>query len=1031
MRRAQSAAKPKFVGVRIDVETKSGTDVKFGPYRYTEDPDFGMLLIGYCPIREYPGGARSLGKARLLDLTDAGAVAQFQGILDNPRYEKHAFNANFERITLGRWMGLAPGTYLDPISWRCSAIKANTAGVFGTLDEVGRAVRSPTSKDKRGKQLIRFFSVPMNSREQKTADASCGCQRFHDPAKHPVEFREYGEYNKQDVVAEAMVDRLLPDPSDDVWREYEADQRINDRGFRHFKGLSQQAVKQVKVEKDRLMADLKVLTGLDNPNSIQQMQGWLDAQGYPMTSLDKAHREEALLDPNCPPHVQQVLTMKGAASLSSVAKHQAALDTRCQDGRIRGSLRFYGAHTGREAGRGIQPQNLPRAEASAQDRARLLRGQAGRDAPEIAKGTARASIVPARGHVFVVFDYNSIEARVLAGLAGEKWAEDEFKGDGKIYEATAATMFPGVVKADLVAALKRCGKCGHCASCRIRGSGKVSCIAEGEPVLTDHGLVPIERVSKNDLVWDGVEWVRHDGVVCLGIKEVITYDGLTATPDHRVWTTAGDGTPVALGDAAASGARLVQSGAGRNPVTVSGRYRDRAQVHQAEAPRSLRSGSLRRMLSGILVRVVERTSRESLVRLVRWAGPETSEVVGPQANSSEATLHESERSGVLKLRREGDRVPVLVGTGGGALDASESAECGARVADRPGGQRWPLRTGESPYGQAAGEPEQSSLHEPERVRPGLLAVRRIYRATATLLWAVSGRRDRQSATSRGGEAQGVAADRITTRVYDLLNAGPRHRFTVSGRLVHNCLALGYAGGAGALVTMGAEKEGIDIGNYKMLHAEWTALGKPGKFHEWERDRHDYPELIRLRDAYREASPMTVRFWKLCAKAWDVAALQGKGAKFGQDQMLTFIRDGRHNRLVLPSGRSIWYRFAKSHVETLKSGDTRVDRRTFIGKAGGVGHMRVDTHGGKLTENVVQAVARDILFDLIMRIESLTAQGWPGRIVLHVHDEVVIEVPKAQAQQVFDDVDGMMQIAPAWGQRFIVKGEGSILERYKK
>lgn len=703
---------PKLVGLRIDVETRSRVEVKFGAYRYSECPDFRMLLIGYSPIREYAGGARKLGAVRLLNLKDLIAVRRFQDILLGTRYEKHAFNANFERITLSRWLGMSDGVYIDPENWRCSAVQANTAGVFGSLDEVARAVRSPITKDPEGRRLIKLFSIPQKNGQ------------FVLPEDAPQDFIKYGDYNMQDVVTEAVVSNALPTPSDEVWREYEADQRINDRGFRHFKGLSLAAVRQVEVEKDRLMADLTSLTGVDNPNSTQQFRAWLEQPGqdYPLVSLDKAHREEALLDPMCPSHVKQALTLKGQASLSSVTKHQAALDTRCQDGRIRGSLRFYGAHTGREAGRGIQPQNLPKAEANAPDRARLIRGTADRDAPEIAKGTVRASIVPAKDNVFVVFDYNAIEARVLAGLAGERWAEDEFRGEGKIYERTAEMMIPGVTKDQLVKALRLCGKCGNCAECRIRGRGKVS-----------------------------------------------------------------------------------------------------------------------------------------------------------------------------------------------------------------------------------------------------------------------------------------------------------------------NLALGFGGAAGALVTMGAEKEGIDIGNYALLHAEWEASGKPGKFHEWEPSRHDYPELIKLRDAYRDASPATVRFWKQCALAWDVS-VSGKAAKFGQNATLTMMRDGQHNRMVLPSGRSIWYRFAKTHLDPKKvdrNGDPRVDRRTFIGKAGGVGHMRVDTHGGKLTENVTQAVARDLLFDLIMRIEALTAQGWPGRIVLHVHDEVVVEVHKTQAQQVYDDIEGMMGVSPSWGKTFVLKGEGSILERYKK
>lgn len=716
-----AAKKPyRVIGIRIDIETRSGQDIKHGVYGYTEHPDFEVLINSYSMIRQYPGGSTLLTPVKRLDLNDQSKCGAFGDLLRNPRFQKHAFNANFERVALSRWLGMPTGQYLDPVNWRCSAVRANVNGVFGTLDEVARAVRSPATKDAQGKALIKMFSVPMSARDQKAAAKTCECVKYHDPAVHPAEFKAFAEYCDQDVVTEAAVAREFPDPPASVQAEYEADQRINDRGVRHFKGLSLAAVEQVEHEKNRLMADLKDLTGLDNPNSIKQMRGWLNDQDYPLMSLNKETREEALADPDIPAHVAEALTLKGAASLSSVAKHKAALDTRSDDGRIRGSLRFYGAHTGREAGRGIQPQNLPRYEAPASDRARMLRGTAGADAPEIAKGSVRASLVPARGCEFAVADYNAIEARVLGWLAGELAVLNEFRhGPGKIYEATAATMF-GIDKMALIAALKACGKCGHCDDCGTRGKGKVS-----------------------------------------------------------------------------------------------------------------------------------------------------------------------------------------------------------------------------------------------------------------------------------------------------------------------NLALGYAGSAGALVTMGAEKEGIDCGNYISLHREWEMDGKPGKFHEWERDRHDYPELIRLRDVYRESFPATSRFWKLCAKAWDVAATTGRGVKFGDNGVLSMIRDGQHNRLIMPSGRSIWYRYAKSHMVTNRFGDTKVDRRTFIGKAGGVGHVRTDTHGGKLTENVTQAVARDVLFDLIMKVEAMTAAGWPGRIVLHVHDEVVVEAPHRQAQQCLDDVLGLMAEPPLWAPGLPVKGAGALMPRYGK
>ena len=904
-----TGSKPRrtCIGARIDIETKSATPIDAGSYRYAEDLHFEALVISYSPIWRYPGGTERLGAIRTLDQRNAQQVATFQRILTEPRFQKHAFNANFERVALSRWLNMPTGFYLDPENWRCSAVLANVHGVFGTLDEVARAVRSPIQKDPEGRRLIKLFSVPETRKRTGVPDNN----PFHSPGpgdcwcgqNHVADFGKFRAYCENDVRTEALVAASFPGMPPELQAEYEADQRINDRGVRHFKGLSEAAVRQVEAERDRLMGELKARTGLANPNSIQQMRGWLDDQGYPMLSLAKEPREEALADPSCPPRVAEVLQLKGNASLSSVAKHQAALKQRSGDGRVRGAFRFYGAHTGREAGRGIQPQNLPRYEASDADRRRLLFGAAGRDAPRIAKGTVRSSLVPAKGHVFVVCDYNAIEARVLGAFAGEKWVEAEFRDAGKIYEATAETVL-GVPKQRIIAARAKCEECGKCEECAVRQQAKVACIAEGQLVLTDRGEVPIERVSRNDLVWDGVEWVRHDGAVCLGTKEIITHDGLTATPDHRVWCPSGDGAHVAFGDAADRGDGLVQSGSGRRPVQVGDRYRDRAEVHQTQASRGVRPGALRRVLP-----------------------------------------------------------------------------------------------------------------------------RRVHRAATAVLRAVAGSDHRSREASRGREAEGVAPDRVEARVYDLLNAGPRHRYTVQGRLVHNCLALGYAGGAGALVTMGAEGAGIDCGNYRELHAQWLALGAPGKFHEWNRDAHHYPALLALRDAYRDSSPATVRFWKQCAMAWDLAAVTGSPSTWGQNECLQMVRDGRHNRLVLPSGRSIWYRFARSHADP--ENPERIDRRTFIGKSSGVGHSRTDTHGGKLTENLTQAGARDVMFDLLMQIEQMTAGGWPGRTVMHVHDEVVIETPERSADRVLQDTLGLMSTSPTWAPFLPVKGGGKIMERYGK
>lgn len=704
----------KLVGVRIDIETKSAVDLKkSGVYPYSEDPDFEVLVVGYTPIRA-TNTERQMGKPRRLDLYNQKDVDRFSELLLDPGIEKHAYNAAFERIALSQWVGLPDNTYLDPKNWHCAQVRANVNGVFGSLDEVARVLRSPIRKDKEGTRLITMFSKPISARAKRT----CPCGVFHDPQHHPEDFKKFESYCLQDVMTEAGVAALLPNIPKFVQKQYEADQRINDRGFLHDEDLALAAVKAVTAEQGRLMNRLRGLTGVDNPNSNQQMQAWLADQNYPMESLDKANREKALADPDIPSVVARALELKGAASLSSVSKHKAGLATRCKDGRIRGSLAFYGAHTGREAGRGIQPQNLPRYVASDADRALLVSGNAGDQAPEIAKGTVRSSIIAPKKMVFVVPDYNAIEARCLGWQAQETWVEDEFRGEGKIYEATAARMF-GADKAAIIQGRIDCGECGKCIPCVVRGQGKVS-----------------------------------------------------------------------------------------------------------------------------------------------------------------------------------------------------------------------------------------------------------------------------------------------------------------------ELGLGYAGGAGALVTMGAEKNGIDIGNYNLLHEDWERLGKPGgKFHEWERDRHDYPELLRLRDLWRDARPKTTAFWRTCGFAWDRAAVHGKEYQFGPDGRIAMLRDGRHNRLVLPSGRSIWYRNARS-IPSERNPD-KIDRRTFVGKSQNIGHTRIDTHGGKLTENITQAVARDVLFDLMMQIEKMTRKGWPGRLVLHVHDEVVLQVREKHADQVLADTLGLMSQTPKWAPGLQLKGEGKIMERYGK
>jgi DNA polymerase len=179
------------------------------------------------------------------------------------------------------------------------------------------------------------------------------------------------------------------------------------------------------------------------------------------------------------------------------------------------------------------------------------------DVPDTLSQLVRTAFIPRKGCRFIVSDFSAIEARVLSWLAGESWRMDVFAQNGDIYCATAGRMFHCTVT--------KHGENGH-----LRQKGKqaeLACIAEGQLVLTDQGLVPIECVTTDHLLWDGESWVSHEGVIYKGRREVITYEGLSATADHLVWVE-GEPGPVHLGVAAACNAHLVQTGNGNTAVPI-------------------------------------------------------------------------------------------------------------------------------------------------------------------------------------------------------------------------------------------------------------------------------------------------------------------------------------------------------------------------------------------------------------------------------------------------------------------------------
>ena len=780
----------------IDIETYSSAPLpKCGVYRYCDAPDFEILLFSYA-FDDEPVQTIDLARGETLPKEVISA-------LEDPDIIKVAYNAQFERVCLSRYLG----HWLDPHQWRCTMVMAAYLTLPGRLADAAVALGTTEKKMEEGKDLIRYFSVPC-----KPSKTNGGRTR-NLPTDAPEKWAVYRQYNAQDVETERAIRKALekyPLPEQE-WELYALDQQINDRGVRVDKKLVKNAIAVDAVFAQAAYQRAKELTGLENPGSVNQLKAWLADQDMPMESLArKIVQEKAAQTDGI---VAELLNLRLELSKTSVKKYEAMARCVCRDGRIHGMMQFYGAsRTGRFASRILNMQNLPQNHLPDLDLAREIVKTGDEElldtlfasVPGTLSELIRTAFIPKDGCRFLVADFSAIEARVLAWLANEEWVLEEFRGKGKIYEATASRMFhipqESIVKGNPNYEYRQKGK-----------QATLSCIAEGQLVLTDHGLIQIENVKPHHRLWDGENWVSHEGVVYRGQREVMTYDGLTATADHLVWIE-GQARPVYFGFAAASGARLIRTEYCGQAISMS-------------TPRS--------------------------------------------------AMEQEEQNG------------------------------------------HPL----------------------------------------------------------------ITAHRRTARLYDIRNAGPHHRFTVSGRLVHNC---GYGGGVGALKAMGA----------KMPEEEMQPLV----------------------DAWRAANPNIVAFWSALDRVArtvirrKTSARIGKVALYWQDDKM-FMR--------LPSGRNLCYQ--SPHFTVNRFGSDAIGYYA----PNAAGQMVVqETFGGKLAENATQAIARDILAHALLTLEK---NGYP--VIFHVHDESVIEKPIGQGS--LEEACRLMAIAPDWAKDLPLRADGYECAYYQK
>lgn len=772
----------------LDLETYSSAPLpRCGVYRYCDAPDFEILLFSYAFDDE---------PVQTIDLASGEALPpEVISALEDPNIIKVAYNAQFERVCLSRYLG----HWLDPHQWRCTMVMAAYLTLPGRLADAAVALGTTEKKMEEGKDLIRYFSVPCKPTKTN------GGRTRNLPTDAPEKWAVYKQYNAQDVETERAIRKALekyPLPEQE-WELYALDQQINDRGVRVDKKLVKNAIAVDAVFAQAACQRAKELTGLENPGSVNQLKAWLADQDMPMESLSrKIVQEKAAQTDGI---VAELLNLRLELSKTSVKKYEAMARCVCRDGRVHGLLQFYGANrTGRWAGRLVQAQNLPQNHLPDLELAREIVKSGDEEllnalfasVPGTLSELIRTAFIPKDGCRFLLADFSAIEARVLAWLANEEWVLEEFRGKGKIYEATASRMFhipqETIVKGNPNYEYRQKGK-----------QATLSCIAEGQLVLTDHGLIRIENVKQYHRLWDGENWVSHEGVVYQGQREVMTYDGLTATADHLVWIE-GQARPVYFGFAAASGAHLMRTEYCGQAISMSTPWNALAQEEQNDHPL-------------------------------------------------------------------------------------------------------------------------------------------------------------------------ITAHQCTARLYDIRNAGPHHRFTVSGRLVHNC---GYGGGVGALKAMGA----------KMAEEEMQPLV----------------------DAWRAANPNIVAFWNALDRAAKTVIRRKTSARVGK--VVLYWQDDKMF-MRLPSGRNLCYQ--SPHFTVNRFGNDAIGYYA----PNAAGQMVVqETFGGKLAENTTQAIARDILAHALLTLEK---NGYP--VVFHVHDEAVIEMPIGQGS--LEEACRLMAIAPDWAERLPLRADG--------